>query len=132
MLFCGSSEAAGPKHSTSVPFRAGSAVPLSVDVKEGPFEPKPVPNVAVKALPGPQIDDTVDLCSRGHSLFPPTLQMVTPLMSPVTVHLKVKVSSGQFGGAAINCPVTLPAWRPDSVVTHYLCTVQFTWFLENI
>ena len=32
--------------------------------------------------------------------------MVLPLISPVTVQLKVKVSPGQVGGAAVNCPVT--------------------------
>ena len=51
------------------------------------------------------------LCTRGQSLLPPTLQMVIPFLSPVTVHLKVKVSPGQVGGAAVNCPVTSPAWE---------------------
>ena len=109
-LFPWSTLLAGPKHSTSVPFSAGVAVPLSVDVNEVAVVPGPntVPGLALKALPAPQTVEEVDLCSRPHSLFPPTLQMVTPFMSPVTVHLKVKVSPGQVGGAAVNCPVTSP------------------------
>ena len=59
----------------------------------------------MKVLPGPQLDVVpAVLCVRGHSLVPPTLQMVIPFMSPVTVHLKVKVSPGQVGGGAVNCP----------------------------
>ena len=81
-------------------------MPLSVDEKEGPFVPKPVPGLAVKVLRGPQIEKEADLCSTGHSLLPLTLQMVNPLVPPVTVHLKVKVSPGQVGGGAVNCPVT--------------------------
>ena len=81
-------------------------MPLSVDKKQGRFVPNPIPDVAVKALLGPQIEEEADLCSTGHSLLPLTLQMVNPLMFPVTVHLKVKVSPGQVGGAAVNCPVT--------------------------
>ena len=51
----------------------------------------------------------VDICDRVHRLLPPpTLQMVIPFMSPVTVHLKVKVSPGQVGGGAVNCAVTSP------------------------
>ena len=38
--------------------------------------------------------------------------MVIPLMSPVTVHVKVKVSPGQVGGGAVNCAVTLSGNRP--------------------
>ena len=98
----------GPKHSTSVPFSARVAVLLRVDEKEKPLEPNPVPGLAVKAFPGPQIEEEVDLCGRGHSLLPFTLQMVTPRMSPLTVHLKVNVLSGQARGAAVNCPVTSP------------------------
>ena len=98
----------GPKHSTSVPFSAGVAVPLSVDEKEEPFDPNPVPDLAVKALPGPQIEEGVVLCGRGHSLPPFALQMVTPLMSPLTVHLKVNILSGQARGAVVNCPATSP------------------------
>ena len=33
-------------------------------------------------------------------------------MSPVTLHLKVKVSPGQMGGDAVNCAVTLSGNRP--------------------
>ena len=114
--FQGSVLVASPKHSTSVPSSAEVAVPLSVDLKEVALAPNPAPELAVKTLLGPQIEDEVVLCTRGHSLFPPplqvvlpaTLQMVTPLMSPVTVQVKVKVSPGQVGRAAVNCPVTSP------------------------
>ena len=110
ILFPGSTLLAGPKHSTSVPFSAGVAVLLSVDEKEVALvSPNPVPGLAVKASPGPHIEEDDDLCCRGlHSLLPPTLHVVSPLMSPVTVHLKVKISPGQVGGAAVNCPATLP------------------------
>ena len=104
-MFPWSTLLAGPKHSTSVPFSVGSAVPLSVDVNEVAVIPNPVPDLAMKTLPGPQIDDADDLCARIHWLLPPTPQVVTPLMSPVTVHLKVNVSPGQVGGAAVSCPV---------------------------
>ena len=99
---------AGPKHSTSVPFSSGVAGPLSVDEKEVALVPNSVPALAVNISPRPQIEVEVDLCNRLHSslvLFP-TLQMVIPLMFPVTVHLKVKVSPGQVGGGAVNCPAT--------------------------
>ena len=99
---------AGPKHSTSVPLSAGAAVPLSVDVKEVAVVPNPVSALAVKTLPGPQIEDGLVLCTMGHSLLPPTLQMVIPFMLPVTLQVKVKVSPGQVGGAAVNCPITSP------------------------
>ena len=103
-LFPASLDKAGPKHSISVPFRVGLAVPLSVDEKEGL---NPVPILAVKTRPGPQVDVVpAVLCASRHSLLPPTLQMVTPFLSPVTVHLKVKVSPGQVGGGAVNCPAT--------------------------
>ena len=98
----------GPKHSTGMPFSAGIAVPLSVDEKEVAIVPNPVPDLAVKTLPGPQIEEDSDLCTKGHSLLQPTLQMVTPLLSPVTIHLKVKILLGQVGGAAVNCPATPP------------------------
>ena len=107
-LFSSRTLLAGPKHSTNVPFSAGVAVPLSVDEKEVALVPNPVKDVAVKASPGPQRMELVVLCERLHSslvLFP-TLQLVNPFMSPVTVHLKVKVSPGQVGGAAVNCPAT--------------------------
>ena len=57
---------AGPKHSTSVPFSAGAAVPLSVDVKEVAFVPNPVTDLDVKASPGPQIEPGAIfvLCTR--------------------------------------------------------------------
>ena len=56
-----------------------------------------------------QITVEVDICSRTHRLLlPPTLQIVIPFTSPVTVHLKVKVLPGQVGGAVVNCPATLP------------------------
>ena len=93
----------GPKHSTSVPFSVGHAVPLSVDVKEVTFVPRPVPGLALKALSGPHLDVALAvLCERTHSLLPFTLQMVTPLLSPPTVHVKIKLPPGQVGGAAVN------------------------------
>ena len=103
---------AGPKHSTSVPFSARIAVPLSVDEKEGPLVPNPVQDLAVNTSLGPQIDEDVILCTRLQSLLLFTLQMVIPFLSPVTVHLKVKVSPGQVGGGAVNCPATSPGDRP--------------------
>ena len=98
---------AGPKHSTSVPFSVVFAVPLSVDEKEVAFVPNPVLDLAVKASLGSQVGE-VDPCCRTHSLLPFTLQVVNPFLSPVTVHLKVKVSPGQVGGAAVNCAATSP------------------------
>ena len=91
-------------------------MPLSVDEKEVALVPNPVPAVTVKGLPDPQgLGGLAVLCTREHSLFPPTLQMVIPFLSPVTVHLKVKVSPGQVGGAGVNCAVTSPgeknAWK---------------------
>ena len=61
ILFPGSTLLAGPKHSTSVPFSAGSEVPLSVDVKEVPLVPNPLPDLAVKLSLGPQIEEKLDL-----------------------------------------------------------------------
>ena len=109
-LFPWSTLLADPLHSTSVPFSSEVAGPLSVDVKEIAVVPgpKPVSALAVRTLPGPQVEEEVELlCDREQSLLPPTLQVVTPLTSPVTVHLKVKVSLGQVEGAAMSCPVTL-------------------------
>ena len=65
----------------------------------------------MKALLGPHIDVTISLCNKGHSsiTFVPTLQEVVPPIVPTTVHLKTKESSGQVGGAAMNCPATSPA-----------------------
>ena len=104
---------AGPKHSISVPSSDGVAVPLSVDKYEGPLVPNPAPEIAVKTLPGPQIGEESVRCIILHLLLSPslllfTLQIVTPLMFPVTVQLKVKVSPAQVGWAAVNCPVTAP------------------------
>ena len=60
-----------------------------------------------------------------HTLFPPTLQVVNPVMSPVTLHVKVKVPSEHVGGAAVNCPVAAPAWRGmDINVLHGSPTIQ--------
>ena len=99
----------GPKHSTSVPFSVEIAVPLSVDVKEVALVPNPVPGIALKAKLGPQEAGPLAVpCARRHSLLPLTLQMVIPLMFPVTAHMKVKVSPGQVGGAAESCPATSP------------------------
>ena len=105
-LFSAFLDNAGPKHSTGVPSNVEVAVPLSVDEKEVAFVvPNPDPVVAVKAIPGPQVDEApAVLCVREHSLIPPTLQMVIPFVSPSTVHLKVKVSPGQVGGGTVNCP----------------------------
>ena len=108
-LFHDSLDKAGPKHSTSVPFSAEVAVPLSVDEKEVALVPNPVPVATVKGLPDPQGPGALAvLCTREHSPLPTTLQMVIPFMPPVTVHVKMKVSPGQVGGAAVNCPVTTP------------------------
>ena len=102
-------EKAGPKHSTSVLSSAEVAVPFSVDEKEVALVPNSGPAVAVKGLLVPQVWESCVLCNKVHSLPPPTLQMVTPFLSPAIVHLKVKESPGQVGGAAVNCPVTSPA-----------------------
>ena len=123
-MFPASLEKAGPKHSTSVPFSSGVAVPLSVDEKEVALVPKPVPVVTVKGLPDPQgLGSSAVLCTREHSLLPPTLQMVIPFLFPVTVHLKVKVSPGQVGGAAVSCPVTTPGRDIKFPNTTYCYTV---------
>ena len=107
-LFLVSTEMAGPKHSTSVPFSVGFAVPLSADVKEVAFVPNPIPGVAVKSLPDPQVVVEVEICDRVHKLLLlSTLQIVIPFI-PSTLHVKVKVSPGQVGGGAANCPDTLP------------------------
>ena len=96
------------KHWTLVPSRAKVAVPLRVAVKDVTLSPNPVPATAMKALPGPHEEEAPALLwNKGQSLVPlPTLQMVNPFMSPSTVQVKVKVSPGQVGGAAVNCPVT--------------------------
>ena len=109
-LFSRSALLAGPKHSTSIPFSVVVAVPLSVDEKEGPFVPNPVLGLAVKTLfppIGKQEKLLVNKCAREHQLLLAfTLQMLYPSLSPITVHLKMKVSPGQVGGAAVNCPAT--------------------------
>ena len=83
-------------------------MPLSVDKKEVAFVvPNPDTAVAVKALSGPHVDVvSAVLCERIHSLLPPTLQMVTPFLSPVRVQVKIIIPPGQVGGAAVNCPAT--------------------------
>ena len=90
-LFSDCTLLAGPKHSTSVLFSMRFAAPLSIDEKEVAPVPNPVPDLAVKTSPGPQMEEDVDLCTRVHSLLPFTLQMVIPFLSPVTVHMKVKL-----------------------------------------
>ena len=57
------------------------------------------------------MEEVADLCSSGQSVLPPTLQMVIPLMFPTTVQLNVKASAGHVGGAAVNCPATLPGTK---------------------
>ena len=110
ILFPWSTLLAGPKHSTTVPFSSEVAAPLSVDEKEVALVPNPVTPLAVKASLGLQVGE-VDPCRRVHSLVPFTLQKVNPFLSPVTVHLKEKVSPGQVGGGAINCPATSPGGK---------------------
>ena len=107
-LFSASLDKAGPKHSTSVPFSSGVAVAVSVDAKEVALVPNSAPAVTVKELPEPHGPGALAvLCNREHSLLPPTLQMVTPFLSP-TVHLKVNISPGQVGGGVVSFPVTSP------------------------
>ena len=87
-------------------------MPLSVDVKEIVLVPNPVSDLAVKALPDPHGRGASNvLCTKIHSLLLLTLQMVTPVLSPPTVHLNMKVPPGQLGGAAVNCPITSPALK---------------------
>ena len=106
-MLLASLEKAGPKHSNSVPFCAELAVPLSVDEKKVAFVPNPVSVATVKGLPDPQgVWALAVLCTKEHSLLPFTLQMVIPCVPPVTAHLKVKVSPGQVGGAAVNVNMT--------------------------
>ena len=85
-------------------------MPLSVDVKEVALVPGPnsAPELAVKTRPGPQTDNEVDLCTKTHSLLPPTLQVVSPVTPPITVQVKVKVPPGQVGEPGVNCPATSP------------------------
>ena len=111
-MFPGFTLLSGPKHSTSVPFSVGAAVTLRVDVKEvASLLANSVPDLALKVSLGPQVEEKVDLWKRLHSLLPFTLQMVNPFMSPETLHLNVKISPGQVGGAAINCPASPPGQK---------------------
>ena len=111
-LFPGSALLPGPKHSISVPFMEGVAVPLSVDENKVAFVPNPVLDLAMKTFfppIGQQEKLSVEKCAREHQLLLAfTLQMLYPLLSPVTLHLKVKVSPGQVGGAAVNCADASP------------------------
>ena len=104
------------KHSISVPSSVGDAVAVSVDEKEvASITPNPVPVVAVRT--GPHVDTPAVVCARIHSLLPPsTLQVVCLVLSPVTVHLKVKVSPGQVGGGAVSCPATSSGKKPIKMV----------------
>ena len=87
------------------------AVAVSVDEKEVALVPNSAPDVAEKVLPGPHVDVApAVLCARVHSLLPPTLQMVTPLLSPTTVQVKIRVPPGQMGRVAVNCPTTSPKY----------------------
>ena len=53
------------KHSTSVPFSARVAVPLSVDEKEVALVPNPASGLAVKVSFGPQTEeDVLDVCTK--------------------------------------------------------------------
>ena len=96
------------------------ALPLSADKKEVAFVPNSVPALAVNLSPVPQIEVEVDLCNRLHSslVLIPTLQVVIPLMSPVTLQLKVKVLPGQVGGAAKKCLVTTPGRKYSYISTN--------------
>ena len=120
----------GPKHSISVPSSAGVAVTLSVDENEVALVPNPVPAVAVKAFPAPQVEVTLELlCTRGHSLLPFTLQVVTSVLSPLTSHLKVMVSPGQVGGAAVNWPAAAAAdkWKAVVLWENVTVLVGYKW-----
>ena len=90
-------------------------MPLSVDEKEVALVPKLLPGSAVKSLLvrlGLHITVVVDLCNKTHGLLlTPTLQMVSPFMSPVISHLKMKVSPGQVGGAGVNSAAISPGKR---------------------
>ena len=93
---------AGPKHSTSVPSSAGIIVPLNVDVQE-------IAGCENTARPTSIGVTWITICNRVHRSLPlPTFQMVTPVMSPPTVHLKLMVPLGQVGGGAVNCPAASP------------------------
>ena len=111
-MFPGSTLLSGPKHSNSIPSILELAVPLRDEENEGPLVPNPIPDLAVKSLSGPQTEEgKSDPCRRLHSLLPPTLQVVNPVLFPSTVHVKEKVSPEHVGGAALNCPAIHPEWE---------------------
>ena len=111
-MFPGSTLLSGPKHSNSMLSILELAVPLRDDENEVEVVPNPIPDLAVKSLSGPQTEEEeVDLCDRGQSLLLPTLQVVIPVSSPSTVHVKEKVSPEHVGGAAVNCPAPHPEWK---------------------
>ena len=129
-MFPGFTLLSGPKHSTSVPLSVGAAVTLRVDVKEvASLVANSVPDLALKVSLGPQVEEKVHLWKRLHSLLPFTLQMVNPFMSPVTVHLNVKVSPGQVGGAAINCPATPPGEKYSHL---HVSTFHSHWYAHKM
>lgn len=107
---------AGPKHSTNVAFSAGDAVALNVVGKKLVLV---FSNMAVKTL---QTEVTlVSRCNRIQLVLPPSsLQKVTPLVSPATVHSKVMVSKGQVGGGGMNCPTTSSV--ETKVIINLICT----------
>jgi len=115
-----------------VPFSAGVAVTLSEDENKVAAVPNPVPAVAVKTLPGPQLEVTsLSICRRKQLLLPSTLQVVIEVISPPTVQLKVDTAPGQVGGAAVNCPAALSTWRK---VNTYPVTVRCmfrSWCMAN-
>ena len=127
------------KHSTSVPSSTGSAVALSVDVN-GPLVPNPLSGVAVKRWLVPigmqVLVAPVVRCDRAHRLLllplPSTLQMVVPVMTPPTVHLKVKISPGQVGGGAVSCAVTSSEsvkTKNKTLFTNSYFVIQISFFL---
>ena len=93
--------------------------------------PNPVSDLAVNIFPQTAMD--VALWSRIHKMLPSTLQIVTPFMLPETVHLKVKVSPGQVGGAAVNCPATSPGGKYKSIYcTHLSMVCHMSKYSENM
>ena len=136
-MFPGAVELTGPKHSTRMPLRLESALALSVDVNEGAFSsPNPVTGVAVYRLPGPHWPTVPDdICGREQNLvLLATLQSVVPNMVPLTVQVKVMVSSGQVGGAGVNCPATSPGEKIQLLHVkasihekHVTCDFNLTW-----
>ena len=78
---------------------------LSVEVK-GPLVPNPLSGIAVKRWLVPigiqVLVVPVVRCDRAHRLvllllLPPTLQMLVPVMTPPTVHLKVRYHQDRWG-----------------------------------